>query len=1258
LANASGGGLASNYALADTSGLAATITRAPLTVRANDDANFFGRSVTGTAAFNGVSYSGFVNGETSAVVTGTALVVRTGAQADAGTYSGVLVPDTSTLNAANYSFTPASGNYTIVPANQLLVRVQNSGITYGTTPSYTISSAQYLTSDNTTVRTVIPSGSGTTFMADDATFAVAPTGSNIISNAGFSRVGSYQLGGKVTSGSSVNFNNNLVVIGSLEVSSIGLTASASGVTKVYDGTTSMTGVTLGLSNLKAGDVVTVNGQGAFSSRSAGTNLSYSISALSLSGADAGNYHLTGGSSFSGSNGQITPASAFVTGSATNLTYNGLTQHQIAPTSSGFFAGDSITISGAASGKDAGTYQSSLTVSGTDVGNYSVTVTNANLLIGKAILTLSGTRTYDGGTTFAGQYLTATGVNGETFTVTGSGSSSNLASKNVSANPLGTTLSSVDGLSLGSSSNGGQSANYNLLGTTGSSIGLTKANLSITATPSLTGNIYNGSPFYGTYTSTALSADTASLIVSGLASGTHAGTYTSNLVVAGSALANYNTPIITNADLVISPKAVTVTNTSRSSTYDGSSTYGSLASGMTFTTSALIGQDSVASVTQTATGVTTGAVAQAGNFSVIPSVAVMGTGLASNYSFSYAASTHSVNKASLQVSANNASKTYDAAAYSGGNGVSYTGLVSGESASVLGGTLSYGGTSQGAVIAGTYTITPGGLSSTNYTLSYVNGSLVINRAGLSAISGSLTGSVNKIYDGTNTATLGSGNFLLTGWMGSDGASVTKTTGTYDNSNAGSGKTVTVSLASSDYAPTGSTVLSNYTLPSSISGAVGTITPAALVISGITAADKVYDGTTSASVNSVGVVKAGLIAGDVVNVSATGVFSGKNADINKSVKLINNYSGASLGNYMVSSQESTRASITPATLTISGITASDKVYDGTTSAVISTTGAVNAGLITGDIVNIVASGAFDDKNVGNAKVVSITGMALNGPDAGNYRLASSSASVTANISKAVLLVIGAAANDKTFDGTNSATVTGGRVSPIGSDAVSLSAANATFNDASIGINKPVSTLYTLIGPDAVNYNAVQPDGLTASINANPASVPAVQQLVVIPATTVSVVNPSVPLITETTSAPTTPTGSLTTAASGTTSQIAIAVTGSLTPVGSSTSSGGNSNQGTSSFVAVRTFDVVKILPGTTFNLTLPDNTFTHSVSTTPLQISATTATGSPLPDWVIFSPGERRFTGTPPLGVTSLQVMVVATDTNGNQVSTTLSLQFGG
>jgi hypothetical protein len=530
----------------------------------------------------------------------------------------------------------------------------------------------------------------------------------------------------------------------------------------------------------------------------------------------------------------------------------------------------------------------------------------------------------------------------------------------------------------------------------------------------------------------------------------------------------------------------------------------------------------------------------------------------------------ITPASLTVTADNASKTYDAQAYSGGAGVTYSGFVNGETVAVLSGTLSYSGTSQGAVNAGTYDITPGGLSSANYNLSYANGSLVINRAGLSAIAGSLTGSVGKVYDGSTTATLSSGNFVLTGWLGSDGATVTKTSGTYDNSNSGSGKTVTVNLSASDYASTGSTVLANYTLPTTITGAVGSVTPAALSISGITASSKTYDGTMAATVSTSGLVKSGLVTGDDITVNTSGVFLDKNAGTNKTVTLTNTLGGTDLINYTITEQTDT----------------------------------------------------------------------------------------IANISKANLMVTNAAANDKTFDGTNSATVTGGRVSPIGSDAVGLSAANATFNDASIGINKPVSTLYTLIGPDAVNYNVVQPDGLTASINANPVSVPAVQQLVVIPAATVSVVTPSVPLVTVSTSDSTTPAGPLTTATSGTTSQIAIAATGSLTPVGSSTSSGGNSNQGTSSFVAVKTFDVVKVSPGTTFNLTLPENTFIHSVSTTPLQISATTANGSPLPDWVIFSPGERRFTGTPPLGVTSLQVMVVATDTNGNQVSTTLTLQFGG
>ncbi|MBV5331775.1 hypothetical protein JZU69_05295, partial [bacterium] len=175
---------------------------------------------------------------------------------------------------------------------------------------------------------------------------------------------------------------------------------------------------------------------------------------------------------------------------------------------------------------------------------------------------------------------------------------------------------------------------------------------------------------------------------------------------------------------------------------------------------------------------------------------------------------------MSVRATNAVKTYDAIAYSGGNGVAYSGFVNSETSSVLGGTLSYSGTSQGALNVGSYVISPAGLNSSNYNLNFVDGALTISAAPITAS----TIAVSKTYDGTTVATLEPLNYLLTGWVGSDSASVTKTSGTFDNANAGSAKTVTVSLTNSDYAAAGSSNLSNYSLPTSATGAAGTINKA--------------------------------------------------------------------------------------------------------------------------------------------------------------------------------------------------------------------------------------------------------------------------------------------------------------------------------------------------------------------------------------------------------------------------------------------------
>ena len=82
---------------------------------------------------------------------------------------------------------------------------------------------------------------------------------------------------------------------------------------------------------------------------------------------------------------------------------------------------------------------------------------------------------------------------------------------------------------------------------------------------------------------------------------------------------------------------------------------------------------------------------------------------------------------------------------------------------------------------------------------------------------------------------------------------------------------------------------------------------------------------------------LVAGEEVTVSATGTFINKNAGQDKIVNLVETLGGAHLGNYEVTKQFTTTATIHQIPLTISGITASNKVYDRTISSTVSVAGA---------------------------------------------------------------------------------------------------------------------------------------------------------------------------------------------------------------------------------------------------------------------------------------------------------------------------------
>jgi filamentous hemagglutinin family protein len=251
---------------------------------------------------------------------------------------------------------------------------------------------------------------------------------------------------------------------------------------------------------------------------------------------------------------------------------------------------------------------------------------------------------------------------------------------------------------------------------------------------------------------------------------------------------------------------------------------------------------------------------------------------------------------------------------------------------------------------------------------------------------------------------------------------------------------------------------------------TIVPAALTVSGATAGNKVYDGTTAATIT--GGTISGLIGGDTVTLAAAGTFADKNVGTGKAVSYT--LEGADAGNYTVATGSTATASITPLTIAVTGgATASDKVYDGTTAAAVS--GGALVGVLAGDTVNLVLSGSFADKNVGTNKTVSYSA-GLAGTDAGNYALAVAGGATTANI-VARPVSVAASVSDKTYDGTTAATFSATLAGLVAGDSVTL-AATGSFADKNVGTGKTVTYTGSISGSDAGNYVLTGASGTTTA------------------------------------------------------------------------------------------------------------------------------------------------------------------------------------
>ena len=197
--------------------------------------------------------------------------------------------------------------------------------------------------------------------------------------------------------------------------------------------------------------------------------------------------------------------------------------------------------------------------------------------------------------------------------------------------------------------------------------------------------------------------------------------------------------------------------------------------------------------------------------------------------------------------------------------------------------------------------------------------------------------------------------------------------------GQDKTVTVnSITLTD----GTGLASNYSI-SPGQTTTADVTAKALTVSGITASDKTYDANTTATLNTGSVTYTGKVDGDDFNGTYTGAFSDKNVGTGKTVTITPSYTGSDVSNYSVTDHSTVTADITAKALTVSGITASDKTYDGSTSATMDGTSAVYSGLVSGDTLTGTYSGVFADANVGTGKTVTITS-SYSGTDVNNYTI----------------------------------------------------------------------------------------------------------------------------------------------------------------------------------------------------------------------------------------------------------------------------------
>jgi hypothetical protein len=937
-----GGADAGNYTFAGATGNY-TVTPLALTGSIVAGSSTYGAALTPGAASFTNAVSGDVLGTATVGVNTTGLTSSSG-HLIAGTHTGIeSVSALSGADAGNYTFAAPSGDYTV---GQLALTgsIAAGSSAYGAVLAP--GSASFTNAVSGDVLGTATVGVNTTGLTSSSGHLIAGTHTGIESVSALS-------------GADAGNYTFAAPSGDYTVSQLALTGSIGAGSSVYGAV--LAPGSASFTNAVSGDVlgtatVGVNTTGLTSSSGhliAGTH--NGIEAVSaLSGADAGNYTFTGatgnytvtplaltGSIAAGSSvygAVLAPGSASftnaVSGDVLGTTTVGVNTTGLTSSSGHLIAGthNGIEAVSALSGADAGNY----TFAG-PTGNYTVSPLALSATVG------TGSSTY-GSTLTPGAASFTNAVSGDlvtpgvvTLNTTGLTSSSGhlIAGTHTSIESVGTALGGAD------------AGNYTFAGATGD---YTVSQLALSGTVAAGSSVYGSVLAPGAVNFTnAISGDvlgtaTVGVNTTGLTSssghlvaGTHNGIETVS-ALSGADAGNYTFSGVTG-NYTVNQLALNATVGA------GSSTYGStLAPGAVNFTNAVSGDlVTPGAVTVNTTGLTSSSGHLiAGTHTGIESVgASLGGADAGNYTFAGASGDYTVGQLALSGTVAAGSSVYGSVLAPGA--ASFTNAVSGDLVTPGAVTLNTTGltSSSGNLTAGTHNgiesvgTALGGADAGNYTFAGATGNYTVYRQSVTVTASG----VNKVYDATTSSSaILAGNGLISG----DKVTLSDTSASFGDKNAGAGKTVTVSGISASGADAGNYMVSNAT-----ASTTADITPLAITAAAI-GANKTYDGNTTAVVTL-----SGGLAGDALTFSDTSAnFADKNAGAGKTVTVAGiSASGADAGNYTVSNTTTTSANITPATLTYNAVPASS--IGGQTPSGL--TGSLT-GLVAGDTLGNATTGSL--------------------------------------------------------------------------------------------------------------------------------------------------------------------------------------------------------------------------------------------------------------------------------------------------------------